>query len=355
MGEARATLRGRASVCFFFQVAADLDYLCNNLGLQHFNHGVNPCFRCWGNRSTMPVTDLRGTAMWRTSLVDILNWFFVEKHALFKDSGVGLNVFHVALDILHILDLRVAQHLAGSALYLFMFDCGLQGPFEEKAGIVWNALCQAYTKLGTPAGEQYSEGCFSKMVDKCGKSMKPRVYAQLFSKAAVARHMIPALRLMVRDCVDWAPDSMSDIESITVFGWLASSLDNLSKFYDCLFNHGLWLPEAAGAELQGYLREVGKHHQALTHYFMTKGRQLFHLTEKAHYLQHVGDDCKHLKLNPRFLWTYSDEDWMGRIAGIAKASTRGRGPLRLGVPVFERWRNRMFIAWSRAARAARQR
>ena len=335
-----------------FQIAADLDYLCNYLALQHFNHGTNPCFRCGANRSDIPFTDLRPTAGWRSCLVDSGTWFFRQKHAVFEDKAIGLNLFHVQLDLLHILDLGVAQHLAGSILYLLVFDCGFEGSFEDKASVVWTALCKAYVQLGTLAGERYPEVLFSRMFDKCGHTARPKQYPQLFSKAAVARHSIPALRLMVRDLVDWAPNSLMNNESITTFGHVNNALDSLSNFYDCLFQHELWLPETAGQELRGYLRSVGLHHQALTHHFMTKGRQLFFLTEKAHYLQHVGEDCYDFRMNPRYGWTYSDEDWMGRIAGIAKACTRARGPLRLAEPVFERWRNRMYIAWTRRARGS---
>ena len=42
-----------------WHVCADLDYVCNYLDLQHFGHGVNPCFRCNANRTSIPHTDLR--------------------------------------------------------------------------------------------------------------------------------------------------------------------------------------------------------------------------------------------------------------------------------------------------------
>eukprot|EP00974_Lingulodinium_polyedra_P094762 9184785-Lingulodinium_polyedra.AAC.1 len=42
-----------------FEIACDLDYACNYLSLQHFGHGTHPCFRCRGNRTTLPISDLR--------------------------------------------------------------------------------------------------------------------------------------------------------------------------------------------------------------------------------------------------------------------------------------------------------
>ena len=79
-------------VLALFQVAADLDYLCNYLGLQHFNHGSHPCFRCHANRTTVPHLDLRPTALWRSQLVAVASWYLQDKHLLFADPRVGLNV-----------------------------------------------------------------------------------------------------------------------------------------------------------------------------------------------------------------------------------------------------------------------
>ena len=49
-------------------------------------------------------------------MVDLVTWLFREKHAIFADTGIGLNLFHILIDSLHILDLGVAQHLGGSIL-----------------------------------------------------------------------------------------------------------------------------------------------------------------------------------------------------------------------------------------------
>ena len=78
---------------------------------------------------------------------------------------------------------------------------------------------------------------------------------------------------------------------------------------------------------------------------------LFHMTEKAHYVQHVGLDILKLLYNPRFGWTYCDEDFMGKIAQIAKSSTRARGPLKIGHSLMFRWRNRLCVRWLRRQRA----
>jgi len=75
-----------------WQIAADMDYLCNYLGLRHFN-SLGPCFLCGCNRSDTPWTDLTPEAIWRQRLETLMGWVPGRRHILF--TTVGLNLFHV--------------------------------------------------------------------------------------------------------------------------------------------------------------------------------------------------------------------------------------------------------------------
>ena len=165
-------------------------------------------------------------------------------------------------------------------------------------------------------------------ISKNSRTEKPTVYPELHSKGAVGRHCAAALRLVIRDMGQWAPTGSHEHTPHFDFVW--ELIRNLAAFYDCLHCFGQLFTEAEAKETHDYLANVGVFQQALCNVFMVQGRKLFHLTEKAHYSQHIALDCILLRYNPRFGWTYSDEDYMGKIAQIAKASTRARGPLRLG-------------------------
>ena len=43
-------------------------------------------------------------------------WSNTERHILFSSPSVGVNVFHVCLDVLHVLDLGICQHICASAV-----------------------------------------------------------------------------------------------------------------------------------------------------------------------------------------------------------------------------------------------
>ena len=73
-------------VIALFGLGADLDYFCNYHDLQHFNHGVSPCFKCFATRdlSNRPWSDLRPTAHWRQAPVTFVSWFLLADKHLFS-------------------------------------------------------------------------------------------------------------------------------------------------------------------------------------------------------------------------------------------------------------------------------
>ena len=46
---------------------------------------------------------------------------------------------------------------------------------------------------------------------------------------------------------------------------------------------------------------------------------------RARFVQHVGLQCLSQRFNPRYSWTYCDEDFVGRVKGIAESCTKARG------------------------------
>ena len=154
--------------------------------------------------------------------------------------------------------------------------------------------------------------------------------------------------MVVRGMEDWAP--AGSYNRVPHFDFVYELVRNLAAFYDCLFCFGQWFTEGQANETHDYLAAVGTYHQALCNVFMGSGRQLFHMTEKAHYAQHLALDCMSLRYNPPYAWTYDDEDFMGKIDQISIASSRARGPLRLSQALVFRWRNRVYLRWERRKR-----
>ena len=321
-------------------LAADLDYLSNYLNLAHFNSDC-PCFKCNCDVAGTPWTDLKPFAAWRSSLVTSAQWLLkANKHIIFQSPRVGLTIFHVAIDVLHVLDLGILQHICASALVMILWDGDLIGTFLTRLAALWPRIQQSYDALGTPAGERLSYSLFAGIFETCGRSRKPIQYPDLHSKAAIARHCVPMLKHLL---------SQLGYES-EQFGHLRACLDGLARFYDIIRFEGLIMDQSAAADAHDGLLRAGVHHAALCTFFMDSGRRLFYLTIKAHYAQHIALDMLATKLNPRYMWAYADEDYMGRVARVCAPCMRGRGPLRVGTALMFRWRQVMFLRWQRRAR-----
>ena len=326
----------------FFQVAADLDYLANYLKMAHFNSKNRPCMRCKANRSNIPWADLRPQALWRQRPVTYTNWQEDEnKHALFRNRALGLSHYHVCLDVLHIMDLGITQSIAGSVIYLLIWDASLVGDLDTRIDQVWGALQLSYVELRTPAGERVSHETYAKLFEG-SRSYTPTRYPILLSKGAIARHIIPALCLAV---VALVPGYAED----ELWSNLFALISELNFFYGICHGFGNYIPPDHAARARAALQGVGLSHHYFCDKFMKEGRLLFFLSEKAHYAQHIADDM--VWYNVKAGWTYSDEDFMGKMSQIGTASLRARGPFRLAAAMLYRWRHRIYIRWQRRARA----
>ena len=177
-------------------------------------------------------------------------------------------------------------------------------------------MTQGYNECGTPQGERITfdqlEGVF-----ETGRRSNPTKYPTLHCKGAVARNSIPALSILVNRFG-------SQTEA---FGYVRQVLGNYRLFYDIMAAHPIWLPAGATTEAASALATAGIHHQTLCHLFLQSSRQLWYVTEKGHMAQHLADDIRQTRFNPRFAWTYGDEDFVGRLKALGKACLVANGPL----------------------------
>ena len=159
------------------------------------------------------------------------------KHTLFASRGIGLSYAHIAVDVMHSCDLGITQHICGSVIYLLVFDTGLpHGPGRRMDTLqkVWGLIHEAYSRLGTPAGECLRQDLFMAIFEN-SKTRLPTTYPQLHAKSAVARHCVAALLLVVRDLHKWVPAYDADN---TVFGHATELLEGFEQVLYC--NYACW-------------------------------------------------------------------------------------------------------------------
>ena len=143
LGSSRAKVAGtplhpKGFFLAVFSVVGDLDELCNQYGLKHFN-AKEPCFLCEANDHDTPWTDFAPSAKWRAT---VLRRQTVNPppsaHKLWTIPGV--TVWTVGWDILHGLDLGPTQHALGNILEDLVLLRPLGRNMEERIKAVWDKV-----------------------------------------------------------------------------------------------------------------------------------------------------------------------------------------------------------------------
>ena len=153
----------------------------------------------------------------------------------------------------------------------------------------------------------------------------------------MCRHCAPALKLVVQKFCRFRAE-WGDIQLL---------METLSDFYENLVVNDLVLPFDHAIAMHNQLAQIGVLQQALCLRYAQVGRLYFYVTEKAHYLQHLAIDIATTRINPRFYWTYGDEDYMGKVGQVLLSCLRARGPLKLSNAFTFRWRARTHLRWKK--------
>ena len=332
--------RGRLGlpICgqFFFawgQVAADLDYLANYLNLPHFNSN-SPCWLCNCDRVHRPFTDFRRHAAWRDTvrtLADIADLPLHHLHPLFQSpQTVGLTWMHCLLDVMHICDLGVTQHVLGNSLWLLVWRAGLTGSFADRLLIVYNAVLEHYRALGTPQSEQMPFLRFQQVFGDT-RSPQPSHFPCFGGKAAQCRHLVgPMMRA-------FCGLTQGQSEHIHVRQLLMC----LDRFYTLISPQVHHLPPVVAMEIEEIVERALVHYNFLSSEAANAGIIMWNVVPKHHMWQHMALISRFY--NPRMYWVYADEDFVGRIANIAKSVVRGLGPRRVGARLIERYSKYLYI------------
>ena len=77
-------------------------------------------------------------------------------------------------------------------------------------------------------------------------------------------------------------------------------------------------------------------YQALSYRAIIAGVRRWHEVPKHHWAHHLIEQCRWG--NPKWWWTYADEDFMGIIKSVCKSCTAGTAHVHVVTKVLDKWR-----------------
>ena len=308
-----------------FQHRGDLEMNANELRLNHWSSN-SPCFRCPCSRDT--IFDFTN-GPWKPS-----SWtnsaFKAPMGEFWATPGVCMR--YVALDPAHMLDKGILQYVIGSVFKDMVFSKTLapRGCKQTNLQVLWNLIQQFYERHG--AHDALSKLDLKDFVNvqsphTCHPDFKP-------GNMSKCRRLLP-----------FAADLCDEFNSGNRYdAHRAAALRNLHDLY-CVILHGDdFLSSTEVEKLQRCIDAFLAHQNWLHDFWAKKEIPMFKITVKSHYLWHMGRDAVYY--NPRLGWTYSDEDFVGRIASVCRACTRSTTNSVRSDVLFKRYVLAISLRWN---------
>ena len=369
------------------QVTNDTEHNANFLNLQNWQHR-RPCNWCpaSGERdSIMPYSDFSEDSAWIPLQVKVDDWIQEPiAHPLWEAwCLIGITLFSLCLDILHILDLGVLQYFLGSAIWTLVHESSLGGTFHERGEHVWRLLREAQVALGTNYRERLQKEDFWAVFGRqVGPS--PGKFPELSGKAARTRHALPAvLKVAERMHAEQhlnkeehvlrlrALRSITEFYAIVMAGGLSFVMKKSGdrclqrRFLKGLpgkaFNEkGAWqgnsmshtsnagghvLSEEEADDVVTAVDAFLRTQNELAMIYWDRGVRHYNVTFKSHLFWHMARQARFF--NPRHGWTYRDESFVGSVAKVLHSVISGNGALRSGRALAVKWRRLQWFRYRR--------
>ena len=326
------------------QAVADTDYSANHLGLKHLRNR-NPCDCDWCQAddvdgSPLKYSNFREGALWQVSVFTMEQWKNnVTPHPLWEAHVlIGITIFCICLDILHVMDLGINMYFLGSVVWTLVHDSNLPGPFEARAEHVWNLFHQAQLSCGVPRQSLLArEDWFNTFGRQTGPN--PTDFPELSAKAAKMHHAVRPM-LLVCQQVQAAQGLDRDEDNHR-----ATALQSLTEFYKVLREAGHTLNDAQLVRAIDAADKFLLHQNALSMIYWRRKRKLFNITFKSHLFWHLSRMCRWF--NPQHGWAFRDESFVGRVAKVMTSVVKGGGAMQLGTTLAAKWRH---LQWFRMRR-----
>ena len=177
---------------------------------------------------------------------------------------------------------------------------------DARLTLFWEELGKAYERGGV---KQRMQCITEKMVGKWNK------FPQLKSKAAESKHLcIPMLDILEKF-------NVADAEWSDELLHCRRCFELLVGMFDIIDSNGMFLPTSASSDLLNMTERFQQHYNWLFVKADERGDQQWLFTTKLHCLWHTMYFARWL--SPKASWTFSFEDFIGRLKTAGRACVHG--------------------------------
>lgn len=312
-GLAGPQLQGRfGAILLFF--CGDLDYVCNVMGLPHFNSELSPCSLCLANHSSRQHNDWSSTAAWRGTILNNRSFLVRLRRPLHPLVAHDLfNIHTFRHDLLHMSDHHgVISHVVANVLWAHI------GGDREAAVIPGSNMEQRLAFLNEDVRAFYNANhVHNRLPPFREENIKDGPWPELKGrnvKAANTRAFVPYVVALQERATTMA-DTPKNRHMLRVVRAVAGIV---SVVYD----GGCFLKPSELAVLSGHIARLARHYQKLSTDAFTAGRTLWKQTMKFHFMvAHLLGQAS--LINPTWVQGYSGESMVGTTAQIYSMCQNG--------------------------------
>lgn len=313
---------------FLYGVQGDMD-MFYEVGLPHFaNELPKPCCGwCAGTKTDdRPWFDFKPLALWRNSMPKKQSDWSDHVHPLQKLPGIHHHTF--LIDWLHTADLGVASHFIGNLIYDIIYNKLSHLPRLSALAQVRNIVLQPVEHGSTLS--HFDLGNFT----------QPKKHLAVYPvlchmKAAHVRGLTEHVLLLAGKYHNTGSDHDRHV---------LQAARSLKYIYKIIHDGEMFLPvfeyrifqRTATCFLLSYSWLATESHR--------QNKKMWSLVPKFHYFAHLVEQAQFC--NPRFVWCYGSEDFVGRASCLAQSCTRGSpGPLVI-TKMLAKYRIAKHIMWT---------
>ena len=310
------------------QVRGDWEFYCQMVDFPQWNGAVRCCWLCRASNSVERFlwTNMGPDAPWRASV-----WSHSQYLDCLREEGslppllfgvIGLTLQCIHIDVLHTVDQGVASHIIGNVF----IECMQSHGTNQEARMSWlQKEVLSWGKRFKPGSKLQGKLTFERLKTDGG-------WPKLKAKAAATRHLSHlALEMAQNHC------SGSQHDRIRV-----RICDLLVRFYVLLDKEGVFMSSNAQAEVCKLGNDLCRLYAALSAEALAPpASRAWKMVPKFHLFLHLCELQVGVKGNPRYYWTYCDEDLQRHVKEIAQSCH----PSTLPTTSMYKWLLLVFEGW----------